>query len=325
MSASIFAFVLFILGGITYWFYLSGISSRLKGKQKKQRIWIWLPALSFLVSTAYFLVSGLNPAYAIILGFGSMFGGFLGSYSFREYHTYASIFFLSAIMLFLLTVSGMPAHLLVALGIGIMPALVYFGKSGNLENETKRDAKQVEVRRDIIQIAMGLVTIAIVAYIGAYVQYLFWISMLIFLGIISTARYPSNGISKAFMSIEKPYARYGNGGLLLISGSLLIAGFVRQPSYLLFFLSLILLADPIATIVGINIGGPKLPYQKKKSVSGTIAFFLFGCIIGYFLVGLYAIPLSLIIGIAESSSGVLDDNVLISVLSMALYYLITSL
>ncbi len=318
-QAWLFSAFLAVFAILLYYSYLCSLKMRL---HKRNSVAKYIPLLSFAASLVYFAAVGLPLVYVALLGFGAMFASLIGSYTSKGSYTYSSIALVAAIMLFLTDNGAMPVHLLQAFGIGIIPMLVYFGHAMSKGVTKSRKSEHVEIVRDITQIIIGIIAIGIVALVGAYVQYLFWISLLIFVSIISTSRYLESRISRVLMGIEKPYARYGNGGLLLVAGSLLIVGFIPKSNYLLFFLSLILFADPLATLVGLTAKGPKLFYSKSKRVSGTLAFFIFGSIIGYILIGAYAIPISMVVAIAESSSGALDDNVLIAVLSIALYYLI---
>ncbi len=315
LSALLAAFVVPL-----YYSYLCSLKER--ALRSRSAVGRYLPLLSFAASLLYFTTLGLQPIYIVLFSLGAMFASFIGSYTSKGYYTYSSIVLVAAIMLFLIENKQVPAYLLRAFGIGIIPTLVYFGTVAQKAAANRIKHRTVEIERDITQIIIGIITISIVAFVGLYIQYLFWLSLLIFVIIISTARYPSNRITKTLMKIEKPYARYGNGGLLLVGGSLLIVGFIHRSDYLFFFLSLILFADPLATLVGLTVKGPRLPYSRSKRLSGTLAFFLFGSITGYLLIGVYAIPLSFVVAIAESSSGALDDNVLIAVLSVVLYYLV---
>ncbi len=52
-----------------------------------------------------------------------------------------------------------------------------------------------------------------------------------------------------------------------------------------------------------------LPYNRYKTIVGTLAFFIVAAIAGYFLIGLYGVLFALILAFIESLNLSLDDNI----------------
>lgn len=67
--------------------------------------------------------------------------------------------------------------------------------------------------------------------------------------------------------------------------------------------------DSLSTIIGRR-GSHPLPYNKKKTMEGSIAFFM-GSLTAYYFIGPLAIPLALACAIAESLPIPFDDNIII--------------
>ncbi|MFH1260726.1 MAG: hypothetical protein ABII39_02200 [Candidatus Micrarchaeota archaeon] len=69
------------------------------------------------------------------------------------------------------------------------------------------------------------------------------------------------------------------------------------------------LGDCMSGIIG-RMGKNKLPYNKKKTIEGTLAFII-ASLPAYYFVGIAAIPLAVLAGLAESVDIQMDDNILV--------------
>jgi dolichol kinase len=206
--------------------------------------------------------------------------------------------------------------------LAVGTAFGVYHKSATLFGETERGvSKKVETHRDIVHIFLGAILFSLFLFLPFYYA-VYIATVLIILGYLynSASGKHKNGNLYAFLSrFERSGALYGLGALYLGVGVALILGFIHTLHFALIGLAAILFADPIATIVGINLNGPKLPYNKKKSVYGTLAFFLAVTILGFPFVGYYSIFFGAGLAVVESLKIPIDDNVLIAAVMIVLY------
>ncbi len=191
-------------------------------------------------------------------------------------------------------------------------------------NKKSNPSTKIETNRDLFELLLGLIVIFVIIF-EPY-RYIFIISLLVlagytFNGIIYDYK---KGIGEIFHKLERRSNLYGFGSLTLAFGTLFMISFIRIPQYAAFFVLLLFFSDSAATIFGIKFGKTKIPYNHKKSIIGTIAFFLVGCI-GYIFIGYIAIPVSLALAIFESLPIRVDDNITISIVSVILYLILISI
>lgn len=104
--------------------------------------------------------------------------------------------------------------------------------------------------------------------------------------------------------------------------------FPRQPELGLTVLAILAFGDGMATVAGLLIGGPKLPWNPQKSVAGTCAFLVCGVPLAVLVYWGEAQPwvtvpqalacaggAALVGAIVESWRGPLNDNVRIGIAS----------
>ncbi len=113
----------------------------------------------------------------------------------------------------------------------------------------------------------------------------------------------------------------GLGVFTLLTGILLIIfiGFILKINLLLIELSILLNAsDTFSTIFGIMLGKTKWPHNPRKTIEGTLAFFISGIIITlYYFQDATIIILPLVLALIETLPR-FDDNISISTLSLFL-------
>jgi dolichol kinase len=196
--------------------------------------------------------------------------------------------------------------------IGTTYGLLYreFALSPPKKTEMIKKNKNREIARDLIQIVLGIVLLA-VAYVFPYLQAIFVIFGLIMIG------YTTNNLMANFKSgyrkiadLERRDVSYGLGASYLAGSTALVIGFVHSASILYFSIIVLFFADSLATIVGISIrNAMSLPYNKYKTVIGTLVFFIIAASAGYFVMGLNGILSGFILAFIESINLSLDDNV----------------
>ncbi len=314
----------YIIPAIALIIYISYLAQRVRQKRgMKKRIGnahIAIPIISAIITIAYFSYLGVGGNLTIILASISMVSSFLATYYYGLKRLFASLAFVAAAAV--LTSYYLPyAYILQSFAIGIVLMLSYEKYIANRKSGRVKVVAETEKVRDAIQIAIGFAVLALILVSDIYYIYIFWLSLLAFSVIAFTAIFKDNSVSRELHKIEKPGREYGLGALLLVAGSILIISFVGDFRLKLFLLSVLLFADPIATIVGLTLDGPKLFYNKDKSVYGTLSFFLSGIVIGTPLVGLYSIPISAVLSLVESLKNLVDDNIEIALISIIIYLL----
>lgn len=116
---------------------------------------------------------------------------------------------------------------------------------------------------------------------------------------------------------ERDNTRFvGYGSAWLIVGFLLAITFLENMEQTMSIIWILGVGDGLSTIVGIN-GKHKLPYNKKKTIEGSLALFI-SSVLTYFLIGPVAILLAIATTIVESLPIPLDDNAAIPIVGIAL-------
>ncbi len=204
--------------------------------------------------------------------------------------------------------------------IGTMMGLLYKGGPTVLKKVARRDSKSLETRRDVVHVFLGaIIMLLFLSTTFYYAEYI--TTILIIIGYVynsALAKYKGKGFS--FLSkFERSDDLFGTGALYLGVGVLLLLGFVHTLHFMIIGIAALMFADPIATIVGLNLDGPKLFYNKKKSVYGTLAFMAVVLIVGYPFIGYYAALFAAILAFVESTESPIDDNIAIPLVMIIVY------
>jgi len=117
----------------------------------------------------------------------------------------------------------------------------------------------------------------------------------------------------------------GAGSLWYLCGMLLIASFLQSDAYIAASLYILAIGDGFSTLAGKYFGKHPLPYNKRKTLEGSLAFFLF-CLPTYLLAGVPALAVAFFCTLVESmphSYGKMriDDNLSISLACVLLFSL----
>ena len=103
----------------------------------------------------------------------------------------------------------------------------------------------------------------------------------------------------------------GWGSACLATGVLILAAYIREPSGLAAGLVVLGIGDGLSTLVGRR-GSRRLPWNRKKTVEGTLAFFA-GSLAAWIFIGPLSVLLAVIAALAESLDLGIDDNLVIPV------------
>ena len=217
------------------------------------------------------------------------------------------------------TIHGFQHYIVLPFAIGTLVG--FFPEYLKRSTTRARNNKKVEVKRDYVQIAFGIIIIAAFGLGGALGFPAAFALILLGYSVNAFALgRPKSAVTGFLGSFERDADFYGSGAMFLAIGTMLVIGIVTDLRFVEFAMVVLFFSDSAATIFGIKFGGAKLYYNKGKTVAGTLAFVLVSCIFGYGLLGYVGIALGIALGIAESLKlRHVDDNILLSVLLGAFY------
>ena len=171
-------------------------------------------------------------------------------------------------------------------------------------------SSKLEVRRDLVQIAIGGIFLLILLF--SYKQVLL---ALVLLGILVAHIIYVYGrkMKKLINLLERDGVIFGSGAISMAVGAVLLLGFINRFDFLFFSLFSLLISDPIATVAGLKM----VKKPGRKSISGSTAFFVSSLIPGIIFFGLFGVIFAFILSLAERFSPI-DDNIFIAVIAVLL-------
>ncbi len=228
---------------------------------------------------------------------------------FYDYGKRNAMFLIEAVFLVTLLVywayKGLPLILLMkAVGGAMIVSII-----PNLKNSANREGKKIEIKRDIVQIILGLIVIAIIYFLPEGLSYPIIFALIFIAGVANSYMTNSScAVAKFLKSLERSNITFGTGAIYIAVSTILLMGFVHSKPFLMFGIAALFIADSFATIIGIN-GRHKI--RRKKTVEGSLGYFLSLAAIGYLLIGIWALPLAIFLAIVEIESTHIDDNILV--------------
>lgn len=170
-----------------------------------------------------------------------------------------------------------------------------------------------EIGRQIIHIFSGLLMILLFITYGRYVFMLIILLALVLASIIVNLRLQNKKVI-IFDWFEQKFERQDIrfpwwGPTFYLLGSLLIATFLSEPKAIASSIFILAVGDGFSTLIGLK-GKHKLPYNDKKTIEGSMAFFL-ACLPLYLLIGNAIFPLAFIAAVVEAYPIKLEDNLTI--------------
>ena len=184
--------------------------------------------------------------------------------------------------------------------------------------------EKTELERQLLHMILGLLALAILLVFGRGILtgMMFFIVIIGLLLVNLTYLGKKTGIVELFVRrFERTNVPFpGWGSACYATGVLLVASFLTDPNVIAASIIILAIGDGIATLAG-KAGRIRLPYNRKKTLEGTVAFFI-ASLPGYFFVGDIIIPIALIAAVVESLDLPLDDNVTIPVAITAVFLVI---
>lgn len=288
--------MLFILILVFLLFYSAG--------NKKHRVGM-KPAAALLLGMILFYLQGAN---ILLLIPGIVLFYFLGDF----YGTKTGIYLALICMAFVMVASVYSPAWFVAQ----TAALGLFAGIGFKHTHRHRNNVKKETGRDLLQIFFGILLVAL--FLSQVLQFADTV-VLVFtvLGYFVAnyvMLYGRDPFSKILIGLERKDTALGEGAQMLALGTLIVIALLHVNVYVILVFAALYIGDSVATIVGINSKGARLPYNKNKSVFGTFAYFASIALITYPLIGLFSLPLGAIAAVAESMHTLIDDNLFVAII-----------
>lgn len=204
------------------------------------------------------------------------------------------------------------------LGYSIAEAIVF--------RERKEKSRKDEGKRKALHIASNLATCLLIWIFGIRATSVFVLSMTcteILLIHLSASGVKVPGMKEWVENVGREGEIPGEGALYNALGVLFTLGLLRDhPSAAIAVIIILALGDGLATFVGSSYGRHKMPWNRGKTVEGTIGFAAgaMGAFLVMPTVGTLAIVL--LSSIIESLPLKVNDNIVIPVAASLMYYFI---
>lgn len=207
-------------------------------------------------------------------------------------------------------------------GVGTVIGMLYFDRFLAKRRENKEMRKTAtEMKRDIVQMLIGLgVFVVMLLWEQNYFYILFW---LILLGYLFNNMISRTGSAYRLLSrFERRDVEFGFGAIYIAAGLAILLGFAGF-RLALFGVFPLFFGDSLATMTGmVFYRSRKLPWNRRKSVAGTAAFFIATVVPGAMLLGPWGIPLAFVLTVLESLNLPIDDNISVPIVTVVLGWFI---
>jgi dolichol kinase len=185
----------------------------------------------------------------------------------------------------------------------------------------KRGNFSFELRRKLFHFFFGIFLIFILIYSGRKNMIIF-LSLFLFFGcIMIVLMRQGRKIPIAYWleeTFERENVRFpGYGAFWYVMGALLLALFLGNANEIAAAIVALAAGDSAATIFGV-LGRHPLPYNQRKTVEGSVAFFVF-TLPACMFVGWIGVELAAIAAVVESLDTPVDDNLLIPVAAILFF------
>ena len=184
----------------------------------------------------------------------------------------------------------------------------------------------LEIRRRVVHISFGLLLIAVLSTWGSssyeVIEGLLLATFLVGVWIVDMKlkKRKLPVVDYLLETFERPHALPAYGAFWYGLGVLLLMSFTNNVGYLCASIAILAVGDGASTLVGRN-GTTRIFYNRKKTVEGSIAFFVTSSFAAYLFIGAPGILLSFLCTIAESVDWGVDDNFVIPVVCLLFYFI----
>jgi len=172
-----------------------------------------------------------------------------------------------------------------------------------------------EIERQAFHVLAGIVALAVLLYLGKGML----AGMMFFVVLIGLLLINLNFTGKKLGLVAWFLERFertnvpfvGWGSACYATGVLIAAVFLPSADQVAAAIIILALGDAASTLVGMR-GKIKLPYNKKKTLEGSAAFFI-ASLTGYLFAGPMILPVALAGALMESLDLPFDDNITVAV------------
>ena len=181
-----------------------------------------------------------------------------------------------------------------------------------------------EDKRQIVHLALGICAIAGVIAFGAQAVANVAAAVLVCgLALVHAklARVHLGFFENFLERLERPGSVPGYGALTYFAGMLAILTLLPSQQEILASLCILGIGDSASTLIGIR-SKRKLPYSRRKTVRGTLGFFLSSAPFALYFAGLPGALVAAIAALAESLEARVDDNLIIAIVCVVAFRLI---
>ena len=273
--------------------------------------------LSILYSVIIYFVTGITIGeYLFLMGVAVIGTNLI--YSYASHRVDFSIGIIIALLGFVywLTLPQTPLPFIELFAVGsLIGILLRFGYVQRVSHEDKK----LEKERDIFQIVIGVIALAAFVLLVQYAYIA--VFLLVLCGYVVSGLLLNHRATGFLRALERKGSVFGAGALYMAVGTMLILGSIPNRNYVIVSLVALLICDAVATIVGVH-GRRKLPYNKGKTVEGTLAYFATLAIIGFPFVSYYSILFAAVLAVLEGAISSVDDNISIPIAAIILYRII---
>lgn len=180
-----------------------------------------------------------------------------------------------------------------------------------------------EVERQLFHLLVGFIALGVLLIQGRT----FAMAAAFFTIIAGTLLINARLLGKKIFIVEwfeKRFERTGAplpgwGSACYAAGVLILLTFLPDPARIAAGIYVLAVGDCFSTLVG-RIGRTRLPYNKNKTLEGTLAFFL-SALPAWYFIGIWAVPLAALAAFIESLQLPIDDNLSIPI-SGAIFLLV---
>jgi dolichol kinase len=197
---------------------------------------------------------------------------------------------------------------------------------GRLRTALPSVVQMNEDERQFFHLALGLGLIATVQLIGVEMSaYVVGVSLVIGLVLvhIKLSYVHLWKLEWLIERFERPGVLAGYGAMTFTAAVLCILTMISSQPQILSSLAILGIGDAASTIVGRR-SKRKLPYNAKKTVGGTLSFFIFSSPFAFYFAGYLALAVAAAAALAESAESKIDDNLIIAVVCVVAFRLFGS-
>ncbi|VVB72681.1 Uncharacterised protein [uncultured archaeon] len=193
---------------------------------------------------------------------------------------------------------------------------------GILPAKLAEDRQELEFRRKLLHSLIGLFLLALLFFSGrdALLQFL---GILLFAGSLMIVWMKDGRKIPVADWFEETFERDavkfpGYGAFWYVLGSFIFVLLIPDAPKIAAMLIALALGDSASTIIGIK-GSHHLPYNRRKTLEGSVAFFVFSLPVCLILGTESGLLFALLMTIVESLPVPLDDNLMIPLASMLFF------